>query len=434
MRAIRGAALLAILLVLFSGTATAIHGEDSVVVRASEAQVNFPRSVSFRLEAESSTEITDVMLRVNTPGQRYGAAARNVRPSFTPGRAVSATWTWPRSGNGLPPGTEITYRWRITQADGTVTETAQESVRVQDSRHAWQELSEGLITVRWYRGGESFGREVLAAAKESSARLARLQGVDLTNPLTIHVYGSQPELFEAVPGAPGWIGGIAIPEFDTVMIGIEPSNLAWGRRALTHEIAHQLVYQMTAHPTLGSRVPTWLNEGLAVVAEGETEARNQALVDQAVANDSLPTLRALNSPFSAQSGHLAGAAYAASENAVRFLLDEYGPERMRAMLQGLRDGLTPDEAAARAYGRSLDQIENAWRLSLGLAPLDRGAPAPGVSADGGGADAPQQRATDGGASWVLWAALWLVAVTLAFGAGGGLLLARRLRRSPNDRG
>lgn len=428
MRTIRGAALLAILIVALTGTATAARAEESVVVRASEAQVNFPRSVTFRLEAESTTEITEVMLRVNTPGQRYGAAVRNVRPSFTPGRTVSATWTWPRSGNGLPPGAEITYHWRITQADGTVTETAPESVRVQDSRHAWQELSEGPITVRWYRGGDGFGREILAAAKESSARLARLQGVDLTNPLTIHVYGSQPELFEAVPGAPGWIGGIAIPEFDTVMIGIEPSNLAWGRRALTHEIAHQLVYQMTAHPTLGSRVPTWLNEGLAVVAEGETEARNQALVDQAVASDSLPTLRALNSPFSAQSGHLAGAAYAASENAVRFLLDAYGPERMRAMLQGLRDGLTPDEAAGRAYGRSLDQLEDAWRLSLGLEPLDRGAPASGAAEDDtSSAKAQRQTAKDNQPAWILWAIVGLTSVTALLGLAGVRMLMQRLR-------
>lgn len=435
MRSARSVLLLLTLIALSlmrTGTAGA---EQSVVVRASEAEVNFPRNVSFRLEAESDTEITEVTLRVNTPGQRYGAAVRNVRPSFTPGQSVTATWTWPRSGNGLPPGAEITYRWRITEADGTVTETEQESVRVQDGRYRWQELTEGLITVRWYTGGEGFGREILAAAKESAARLTQLQGVDLRNPLTIHVYGSQPELFEAVPGAPGWIGGIAIPEFDTVMIGIEPSNLAWGRRALTHEIAHQLVYQMTAHPTLGSRVPTWLNEGLAVVAEGETETGNQALVDQAVANDSLPTLRALNSPFSAQSGHLAGAAYAASENAVRFLLREFGPERMRTMLQGLSDGLTPDEAAGRAYGRSLDELEDAWRADLGLEPMDRSAPTSGAAADGADSPPSQQRSLDDEeTSWLLWTAGALVALTAALGIAGALLIVRRFRRSPIDQG
>jgi hypothetical protein len=423
----------ALILALSIGTPPVATAEGSVVVHASLADVDFPQSVTFRLEAESATQITDVSLQVNTPGQRYGAAVRNVRPSFTPGQSVSATWTWPRAGNGLPPGTEIIYRWRITAADGSVTETAQESIRVQDRRYQWQELTEGPITVRWYRGGDAFGREIMAAAKESAARLARLQGVDLRNALTIHVYGSQPELFEAVPGAPGWIGGIAIPEFDTVMIGIEPSNLSWGRRALTHEIAHQLVYQMTAHPTLGSRVPTWLNEGLAVVAEGESEDRNQTLLDEAVANNTLPTLRALNAPFSAQSGHLAGVAYAASESAVRFLLDEFGPEPMRTMLQALSDGLTANEASTRAYGRTLDSLEDTWRTSLGLEPLERTAPDRAAPADGASQAAPRPSAavTERGPD-LLWSVAALVAITVVFGVAGGFLIARRWRSPASD--
>ncbi len=425
------AAIAMLLLVSIPATGRA---ESGVVVRASDVEVNFPRNVTFRLEAESAAEITDVSLQVNTPGQRYGSAVRNVRPTFTPGPRVTATWSWPRSGNGLPPGAEITYRWRITDADGGVTETPQESIRVQDSRYQWQELTEGPLTVRWYKGGDAFGREIMAAARESAGRLAELQGVDLRNPLTIHVYGSQPELFEAVPGAPGWIGGIAIPEFDTVMIGIEPSNLPWGRRALTHEIAHQLVYQMTAHPTLGSRVPTWLNEGLAVVAEGESEARNQALVDEAVANDSLPTLRALNAPFSARSGHLAGVSYAASESAVRFLLDEFGPERMRTMLQSLSDGLTPNEASTRAYNRNLDSLEDAWRTSLGLEPLVRSAAGSTAPADGNSAATQQAAEVADGGSGVLWLAAALVALTALLGVAGSLVMVRRMRRAASDRG
>jgi hypothetical protein len=419
-------AVLMLLLVPSGMTIRTVGAEEPVVVRASRAEINFPRNVSFRLEAESDVEITDIQLQVNTPGQRYGAAVRNVRPSFTPGQQITATWTWPRRGSGLPPGAEITYRWRITDTAGRVTETPLESVRVLDARYRWQELSEGLITVRWYNGGDGFGRDLLAAAQESTQRLSQLQGVDLRYPLTIHVYGSQAELYEAVPGAPGWIGGIAIPEFDTVMIGIEPNNLPWGRRALTHEIAHQLVYQMTAHPTLGSRVPTWLNEGLAVVAEGETEARNHALVDQAVAANTLPTLRALSAPFSAQSGHLAGVAYAASESAVRFLLDTHGAEPMRTMLRALGDGLTPDEASQRAYGRTLDEIENDWRISLGLRPLDRGEPGTG---DSGSLSALQGSGAAGPEPWLLWSIAGLIALLLLAGSAGGLLIVRRSRGS-----
>lgn len=428
MRVMRLLALLCALALASVGPFVA-GADDAVIVRASAAEVDFPRGVTFRLEAESTVGIADVQLQVSTPGRRYGAAVRNVRPSFAPGQRVSAAWTWARSAGTLPPGAEITYRWRITDAEGRVTETPQASVRVQDDRHEWRELREGAITVRWYRGDDRFGRSLLTAVQEGVDHLRRLQGVDLRHPLTVHVYGSQRELFEALPGVPAWIGGIAIPEFDTVIVAIAPNNLAWGRRALTHEVAHQLIYQMTAHPTLGSRVPTWLNEGLAVVAEGDTEPTSRRLLDDAISGDTLPTLRALSAPFSARDGHLAGVAYAAAESAVRFMLDAYGPERMRTLLLALGEGLSPEEAAQRAYGRSLDEIEDAWRTSLGLRPFERDRPAaaravPTVEPMG----MPSSR-TDAGARgpvWATWLALALVGLTLVVAASGAWLLRRRL--------
>ncbi|MGH2585208.1 MAG: hypothetical protein ACRDJE_09860, partial [Dehalococcoidia bacterium] len=117
MRLLRLSAALALLAVLCV-LAGSVSAEEPLLVRASDVQVSFPRGVSFHLEAESPTGIADVQLQVNTPGRRYGAAVRNVRPSFTPGGQVVATWTWPRFGSQLPPGAEITYRWRITEVDG----------------------------------------------------------------------------------------------------------------------------------------------------------------------------------------------------------------------------------------------------------------------------------------------------------------------------
>ena len=283
-----------LLLVLLLNAAPPVRADGGVAVRSSEAQINFPRSVTFRLDAESETAISDVQLQVRTPGQRYGSAVRNVRPSFSPGQRINATWSWPRFGSQLPPGAEITYRWRITDGDGRVTETPLASVYVQDTRHEWRELSGGGVTVRWYKGDDRFGREVLDAAREGVARVQRQQGVDLRHPVTVHIYGSQQELFEAVPGAPGWIGGISIPDFDTVLVGFDSRALEWGERALVHELTHQMVYQMTAHPTLGSRVPTWLNEGLAVVSEGATEPKSRELLDEAIRADTVPTLRNLS--------------------------------------------------------------------------------------------------------------------------------------------
>jgi hypothetical protein len=423
------AAALALLALLVS--ASGVAADEGVTVRASEAQVNFPRGVTFRLEAESAVQISDVQLQLNTPGQRYGNAVRNVRPTFTPGDHISATWSWQRFGSVLPPGAEISYRWRITDAEGRVTETPLSSLRVQDDRHTWRELSDGNVTVRWYRGDDAFGRDLLASARESVDRIQAQQGVDLHYPVTVHVYGSQQELFEAIPGVPGWIGGISIPEFDTVVVGFGPQDLSWGRRALTHELTHQMVFQMTAHPTLGSRVPVWLNEGLAVVSEGEIEPAAQKLLDDAVRGDMLPTLRNLAGSFTIRDGHLAGVAYAAAESAVRYLLQTYGADRMRAMLLALGEAATPDEAARRAYGRNLYQIEDGWRTSLGLKPFDRGDASDAATVPTAvPLSLPAATLASGSSSdLALWLGGGIGLLAVVFLAGGTLLIARKSRRT-----
>lgn len=359
---------------------------SGITVNAVSAQVSFPSGVSFSLEAESAFAITDVVLLLNPVNQRYGAYTRNIRPDFQPSQRIATSWTWRRAGSSLPPGAEISYQWRMTDAAGQTLETQPVLVRVDDTRYQWHELREGMLTVRWYRGDERFGRELLRLATDAVQFTASEQGVDLATPVTIHVYGSASDMRGALPGLPGWVGGVSMGEWDMVLIPIPPDELEANRRALLHELTHQMIYQITFHPTLGSRVPAWLNEGLAVVSEGPVSRQNRLTLQQAVRTGSLPTLRALANGFSSLPGDQAQLHYAASESAVRFLLESEGPEKMRALLAEFRQGRTADDALRAVYGRGLDQTEDRWRISLGLRPLERGtgeqgtdAPAPALA-------------------------------------------------------
>lgn len=367
-------ALLAVFILLLATAApTAVHGGDALTVLDSAARVNFPSGVNFSLDAASGAEITEVSLLLSTPSQRYGAYTRNVRPDFRPGTRITASYTWPRYGTNLPPGSEISYRWRLSDASGGVLETAPASLRVEDSRFRWRELRDGMLTLRWYNGSDGFGRDLLDAAVESVERLSRDQGVDLKTPVTLHIYASQPDLFGAMPGLPGWAGGVSLGEHDMVMATVAPGEAGAGRKMIVHELTHQMIYQITFYPALGSRVPAWLNEGLAVVAEGDTARRNQALVDDAAERGDLPTLRSLGTSFAGLPTDRAQLAYAASESAVRYLLDQYGAEQMRRLLASFGQGRTADDALQLVYGFGVDQTEDGWRRSLGLRPVERGA-------------------------------------------------------------
>jgi hypothetical protein len=82
-----------------------------------------------------------------------------------------------------------------------------------------------------------------------------------------------------------WTGGVAFTQHAIIAIGISPGNLDWGQRAMTHELTHVVIYQVTFSPY--TDLPTWLNEGLAVHAEGALTSQFTDALKNAIKNDRL---------------------------------------------------------------------------------------------------------------------------------------------------
>jgi tetratricopeptide (TPR) repeat protein len=121
-------------------------------------------------------------------------------------------------------------------------------------------------------------------------------------------------------------------------------------RVLAHEFTHALIRSMA---TRG--VPTWLNEGLASVLEGD----NQEWAEKTLAKlDRLPSLTALSPPFTKLGGADAQVAYAASALAAKRLLDEAGGPAIANLLRDLGDGVPFDAAFLRRIQKSLAEFEN----------------------------------------------------------------------------
>jgi hypothetical protein len=118
----------------------------------------------------------------------------------------------------------------------------------------------------------------------------------------------------------------------------------------------------------GSR-PTWLNEGLAVIAEGEPGETIQEDLANGIENNRFEPVRSLNGAFSSH-GPDAGIAYSQSYSVVKFLLDSYGQEQMQALLLTLAQGEGYDEALEAVYGFNVDGLEQAWRKNLDLPPRE----------------------------------------------------------------
>ncbi|MDP2744831.1 MAG: peptidase MA family metallohydrolase [Dehalococcoidia bacterium] len=328
---------------------------------SSSAVASFPLSLEFKFRAQSSAEINFVALHYQVERLNYARVTSEVRPRFKPGPAVEATWRWDMRLGSLPPGARVKYWWTVGDASGRKLVTEAKTFEFNDERYKWKSVTAGSVTLSWYEGDEAFARELLNSVQASLDRLGRDMGAKLERPVRAFIYASGRDLQGALVYPVGWEGGVAVSEFGTVMIGISTSELAWGKRAIAHEITHLLVGQVTFSPY--ADLPIWLNEGLAMYGEGPLEQGYASLLQQAISQKTLISVRSLSAPFSTDP-RLALLSYAQSEALVEFLLTKYGRDKLLALLDTFKQGATFDGALKSVYGFDLDGLDKLWRESL----------------------------------------------------------------------
>jgi acyl-CoA-binding protein len=119
---------------------------------------------------------------------------------------------------------------------------------------------------------------------------------------------------------------------------------------------------MTLNPY--NDLPNWLDEGLAVYAEGLPSPAYTSQLQRAIAEDSLISVRSLSSPFSAYTDE-ASLSYAESYSLVEFLIHEYGQAKMLKLLNTFKQGSSYDEALEKVFGFDADGLYTAWRYYVG---------------------------------------------------------------------
>lgn len=343
---------------------TAVTQAQPVVVR-NTAVPDYPQSVTFSLELAAGSDVVDVELTYAVEQISCLPAAASV-PVELEGSRAEWTWEMVRSGNP-PPGATMWWEWTLTTADGQTITTPRQELTFTDDRFDWRTIQEGEITLHWYEG-DQVGPLLLEAAVAGLQTLENDMGIILDQPAQLFIYGDSADMRDAVLYIQDWAGGVAFSEYNIILIGVPPRIAEdWGVPTVRHELAHLVVGQYGRSCVGGSR-PTWLNEGLAVYAEGDQSDIVREL-DTAVAQNSFEPLRSLNGSFPAHDT-AAGLAYAQSYSVVNFMLSEYGKEKMQSLLQLLARGEDYDTALEQVYGFNVDGLELAWRAYMGLPPRD----------------------------------------------------------------
>lgn len=353
-----------VLLLLLSSSPVA--GEDDITVIASEVAIDFPSQAAFTLEAESSTDIVDVRLCYQVDKMDYVEVISEGWADFAQASRVDAAWIWDMSNASLPPGAEVTYWWVIEDADGSRLETSPQTMRFDDDRYDWRSLTSSPpqgneMTIFWYEGDDSFAQELMDTCEEGLVGLTQDVGTCPERPIEVYVYASTDDLKGAMIFPQEWTGGAAFTAFSTIAIGIPPSELDWGKRALVHELTHLVVHQATFSPY--GQLPIWLDEGLAMYNEGELQPVFSSCLEEAIGEDELISVQSLCSPFSAET-EKARLSYAQSYSLVAYLLDNYGQDKMLDLLTIFRTGSTYDDALTEVYGFDMDGLEARWRQTL----------------------------------------------------------------------
>lgn len=340
---------------------------EAVLWTTNEIILNFPESATFRAAFTSDVEITSIILEYGNEQQTCGEVIAKAFPQFTPGTTVEAEWTWEmRQSGSLPPGAQLWWRWRVTDANGKETVTDAKTATWLDNTHNWQTMNNGeYIRLHWYAGDQTFAADLAKAAYEGLLFNETQSGLRAEAPIDIYIYASTDDLKEAILYEPSWTGGQAFPDQNIVILGISQSDLDWGSEAIVHELTHVLVGHLT-FSCLGD-VPTWLNEGLAVFSEGELDPASERQLTDAIRDNTLLTVRSLSSGFS-EVADKAYLSYSQSYSITKFLVETHGQEKMTSLLVSLRDGLTIDEALMQTYGFDVNGLENAWRTSIGAQP------------------------------------------------------------------
>lgn len=352
---------------LFSYGFIGLQSSSASVVE-NDVEINFPASLVFSLDLESAQDVSQVKLHYGTNRDTCGTVSALAYPEFTTGSSAQARWEWNMlQSGGEPPGTMIWWQWEYLDNQGRSEFTDRKEILWLDDTHDWKLLEDGLIRFHYYENDTDYAATLKNAAVAALNHLHEDIGMLPDQPVDLYIYSSTQDMRDAVFYEPGWTGGLAYPEYNILIIGIDPAQLDWGQTTEAHELTHVLVGDYT-FSCLGS-TPTWLSEGLAVYGEGGPASSESAFFDYNVMNDTLLSFNVLSGGFS-EDPNIADLSYSQSYYMVDYLIQTYGKEKMLTLLQRIKAGDAIDEGLQQAYGFDLSGFQNEWRMFYSLPALE----------------------------------------------------------------
>lgn len=352
---------------LFMPGTASVSAQSSNPTVSTRVESRFPEGLYFDITITGTDEIVEGRLRYRVLGEQV---SRYDPLEFEPARTLTTNLLvrTDTSARYIPPGAEIEFSIEVTDATGAVTESAPQRIVYLDPRFEWTRIDAPGVYLHYYGGQEGRALRSLAAARAALEHMGELMGVEDRATLRLTVYNSIGDMRRALPPRSEVQEGALITEGvsfgDTGVV-----LLLGGNPEIEGVAAHETVHFLM-RLALGRGagiVPTWLNEGLAEYANPFPSFSFRNVFSRRLYDNTLLPLTSLTSPPGRPEDVLL--MYGQSESVVTYMIETYGAEPIRALLDRLDEGDTIDEALTAAYGFDRTGLEHEWRTSIGAPPL-----------------------------------------------------------------
>lgn len=309
---------------LFLLGATAVA---QTVELASSVEPTYGQKVTFRLVGQTAEDVEQIELFIN---HAQAATPFSVAVRFTQNEAgqLVASYDLDPVLAGLSPFAEVRFWWEVQTAALQTILIDEETFIYQDDRFDWQIFAIGDVTVHWTGNDATLGQLTQKIVSDSRDFLDDILPQTAVSPLSVYIYPATSDLRAALRLAGrDWQNEHTDPDLGVLLVtAVNPLTAAADlSRAIPHELTHLRLYQLA-----GARdLPLWYEEGIALLAEGDSNFEEELLVT-AVANQTTLPFSMLCSQFPTEAPE-SDLALAQSVSLLRYIQAQFGSQALRQL-------------------------------------------------------------------------------------------------------
>ena len=212
-----------------------------------------------------------------------------------------------------------------------------------------------------FDGGEDYATwsRVLEILEDAYRDIGQRFGYFPSKPIMVVLHTR--DTFQSATGSPAWADALYDPTLGRIQIPTQGAltDEKWLARVLRHEFIHALLHERMG--VQAGRLPTWLNEGLAMQLAGDPWPD----IDQFVRGDvRLIPLNLLEGGWGGLSTEAATVAYLEGNSATLYLIDRFGMNTVGEILGHLKAGQSIAAAMQDKLFMPYDQFQRQWVENL----------------------------------------------------------------------